>query len=262
MLSANIQKGLLKTKLWRSPPSKYQGLDQYCSPGTHAAALDMLLRHVKPCDSVLDLAAGTGAWLAQLRDVGFTDLNAVELYLAKYFGLDGVTPQQINLNLDFSDQFNTPYKLVTAIEIMEHLDSPRHFLAQVHRLLADDGYLLVTMPNISHWKGRLRFLLKGEHRFFLENDYYHQRHISPVSHLHMKLLLQETGFKLIESTSAGCFIKPLKRLASLPLALSFKLLFGPQTDGDVSIYLASKSQAYLPKTKLEEYGEEYGEDIP
>jgi len=256
MSSSNAKWGLLKTKLLETPPSTYKGLDQYCSPGTHTAALDMLLRHVKPAGSALDLAAGTGAWLAQLRDVGFTDLNAVELYMAKYFGLDGVTPRQIDLNQNFTDQFDTRYDLVTAIEIMEHLDSPRHFLAQVHRLLQDNGHLLVTMPNIGHWKGRLRFLLQGEHRFFLENDYYHQRHISPVSHMHMKLLLQETGFKLIESTSAGSFIRPLKRFASLPLATSFRLLFGAQTDGDVSIYLASKSQAYVPKTKMEEYGEE------
>ncbi len=216
----------------------------------------MLLRHVKPSGSVLDLAAGTGAWLAQLRDVGFTDLNAVELYMAKYFRLDGVTPRLIDLNSDFTNQFDSRYDLVTAIEVMEHLDSPRHFLAQAHRLLTDNGHLLVTMPNIGHWKGRLRFLLQGEHRFFLENDYYHQRHISPISHVHMKLLLQETGFKLIESTSAGSFVRQWKRLVSMPLAITFRLLFGAQTDGDVSIYLASKSQPYLPKTKMEEYGEE------
>lgn len=57
-------------------------------------------------------------------------------------------------------------------------------------MLSSDVYLLLTTPNIGHWSGRLRFLASGEHRYFKEGDYYQQRHISLITHLHINLMFR------------------------------------------------------------------------
>src|SRR5438552_1675613 len=75
------------------------------------------------------------------------------------FRLEGVTPRAIDLNSAFADQLPHQYGLVSAIEIIEHLDCPRQFLHNVRALVAHGGHVLLTTPNVAHWLGRVRFLL-------------------------------------------------------------------------------------------------------
>jgi 2-polyprenyl-3-methyl-5-hydroxy-6-metoxy-1,4-benzoquinol methylase len=212
-----------------------------CSPGTHEAALSLLQRHGASQKSVLDLAAGSGAFLARLLDNGFTDLHAVELNVGKFL-LDDVRPLSLDLNTDFAQRFSSRFQLITAIEIIEHLDSPRHFLRQVHQLLPDGGLLLLSTPNVAHWVGRLRFLLSGELRMFDEVPQRTIRHISPIIDSQMRLMLRETGFSVVESLAAGEAYGPLKRLVTMPIALPFRLLGGPSVRGDVLLYLARRTE--------------------
>ena len=107
-------------------------------------------------------------------------------------------------------------------------------------MLTGDGHVLVTMPNVAHWAGRLTFLLSGEHRHFREGDY-EQRHISPVTNLHMRLMFREIGFRVVASTTAGTFAGPVKRLLLAPAAFIFRMLLGPSVTGEVVVYLLAKS---------------------
>ena len=225
---------------WTLEKSTYNGLIMHCAPGTHEAALSLLLRHNVPRTSVLDLASGSGAMLARLRDIGFTQLHAVERNVER-FQLGGISPLAIDLNSEFCGKFDRSFALITALEIIEHLDSPRHFLLQVRALLQDGGCLLLTTPNVSNWIGRVKFLLSGELRWFEEAQYHKMRHISPITDVQMRLMLNEVGLPLVDSTSAGDFFGPLRRLATTPISLLFWVIFGRNTRGDINIYLAAKS---------------------
>ena len=227
--------------LWSLPLSQFEGLRIRCAPGVHDVAADVIARHVSTAGSVLDLAAGTGAFSARLRHKGFTQLSAVELD-TKHFGLAGVTPVSADLNSAFSMAFDRRFDLITAIEIIEHLDSPRHFLREIWNLLTPGGYLALSTPNIAHWAGRLRFAASGELRYFRERDYHHQRHISPIADGHMRLMLKEIGFDLVERTTAGSFWGPLKRAVASPISLTARALFGSGSSGDVCLYLMRKTE--------------------
>lgn len=227
--------------LWHVPRSHYRGLMCWCAPGVHEAALQMLLPHVRRNCRVLDLAAGTGAWLARLMDAGFEDLHAVELN-TEWFELAGVDPCPLDLNSAFAEQVNGPFELISAIEIVEHLDCPRHFLRQARALMNDDGHLLLSTPNIAQWRGRLTFLRRGEHRYFGESEYDTQRHISPVTNLHMRLMFREIGLRVVAHRTVGSYAGPLRKLLALPLSLAFRALCGPHSQGDVGIYLVAKCE--------------------
>lgn len=216
--------------LWRLPPDEYKGLPIRCAPNTHAVALSLLTTNTSVRERVLDLAAGSGAWLARLNDVGFKQ----------------VTPLPLDLNSDFSQKLDSSdFNLITALEIIEHLDCPRNFLKTIHQLLANDGYLLVTTPNIGHWSGRLRFLASAEHRYFKESDYYQQRHITAITDLHMKLMFREIGYELVAYQTGGSFFGLFKRILVLPMSFFFKAVLGSHTDGDCCIYLVKKTKPDL-----------------
>ena len=65
------------TDLWHIASQDYRGLTIKCAPGVHAACLAIIKDHVPTTFSVLDLAAGSGAFLARLKDAGFEDLRGV-----------------------------------------------------------------------------------------------------------------------------------------------------------------------------------------
>lgn len=225
--------------LWRVPNSEYKGLEAQSSPGTHEAATEILLRHQIPQTGVLDLASGSGALLARLHDNGFDDLHAIEL-AREVFALKDITPHYLNLNSDFALQMNRRFNVVTAIEIIEHLENPRHFLRQIRLLLEDRGFLLVSTPNISHWLGRIKFALTGDHRMFEASQYHLMRHITPITDTQMRLMLKEIGFDLVDVVSVGSYAGPLRRVTLLPASFLFWLLFGKKVLGDVTIYLTRK----------------------
>jgi len=213
-----------------------------CAPGTHEAAAAIVARHVPKDARVLDLASGTGAFLARLRDLGYANLDAVELNVDG-FKLEGVTPRPVDLNSNFADLLPHQYGLISAIEIIEHLDSPRHFLHNVRALIAHGSYLLLTTPNVAHWLGRVRFLLSGELRQFQRRDYDYQRHISPITDVQMRLMFDEVGFELVESTTAGTFFGPAKRAVFWPVEAIARATLRQLSRGDVGIYLVRKTPA-------------------
>jgi SAM-dependent methyltransferase len=227
------------SQLWRLQPGHYNNLLMRCAPGTHEAAMRLITQHVPDHPAAIDLASGSGAFLARLRDHQFADLDAVEIDRAG-FRFSDLEPRALDLNGPFAGQIDRRFGLAVALEIVEHLDSPRHFLREVHTLLRRDGFLLLSTPNIANWTGRLRFTLSGEHRQFQEHDYDYQRHISPTTDTQMKLMLRETGFQLIADTTAGTFFGPLKRAVLWPIIAAARLMWGRVGVEDVRLYLAKR----------------------
>lgn len=236
----------LMSELWRRSSGQFQGYRMHCSPGTQEAAVKLLLRHVAPSSGVLDLASGSGAMLARVREVGFRDLHGVERDLEVFGMPETRIPEEVSfvgldLNGDFASHYSRRFSLIMSSEVIEHLDSPRHFLRQVWQLLEPDGHLLLTTPNVANWVGRLRFLVLGELRWFDHRSYHRLRHISPIPDSQMRAMLPELGFELVGATSAGNFMGPLQELLTAPLSLPFLALLGRRGWGDCNIYLARRT---------------------
>ena len=218
----------------------YKGLYIGSSAGAHEAALALVQRNGATTTSVLDVGAGSGAFLLRLRDNGFTGLRALEAP-DEPFVLDDVPHGFHDLDTAFALEVGEQFGLVTAIEVIEHRYSPFDFLRQLHGLVNDGGMLLVTTPNVAHWVSRIKFLLRGEFRFFGQDLYRRIGHVSPVTDTQMRLMLEKLGFTVVESCAAGQLYSPLKRALTAPLSLPFALVSGPPVRGDVMLYLARKN---------------------
>lgn len=110
--------------------------------------------------AVLDLGCGTGAWLQRLATLGYSDLWGLDRAFVDV-GKGRVRWIQADLDLDDWGLGDKRFDLVSAIEVIEHLENPGRFLDKVAQRLASGGYFLVTTPNIESIRARLRFFLTG-----------------------------------------------------------------------------------------------------
>ena len=148
-----------------------------------------LQRHTPAIGTLLDVGASNGAFIAEAESRGF---------LATGLEPDPWTVKQAkmdNLVCSFVEDWagmcaDGVYDVVTFIDSFEHVLNPKVVLRLVHRVLADDGLLVIEMPDAGcdgvvvgpSWKH-----FKPEEHAFL----YTQRHVDD--------LLGMTSFILIDT---------------------------------------------------------------
>jgi SAM-dependent methyltransferase len=176
------------------PDGHSSALEERAIPGLHEAAFATLYRQRPPPASVIDLGAGSGAWANRLSKSGYS-VTAVERDGKQY---RGSAPLVIaNLNRDFAHLLAGPVDVVTCLEVIEHVENPRHLLRESRTLLAQDGMLLVTTPNFESVAGRLRFLWTGELRHFGRDPRFNEpTHISPLHTLMFERAVADAALRI------------------------------------------------------------------
>ena len=225
---------------------EYRGLKIHAAPNLHDACIS-LIKEISPRDGaqVLDIGAGEGAFSQRLIDEGF-DVQAVD-YQTERFRANAEC-QRINLNTDFHDKWNDEFDFVVAIEIIEHLFNPRHFVSNCLKLLKNNGYLLLTSPNTENWLSRIRFLRDGYFMWFDETDYRSYGHITPVFSWQIAQICDELSAELVtvRHTDNGFLRRRLGdgllnilRNKSFYLSALYPFMRGKR-DGEINIYLIRK----------------------
>jgi SAM-dependent methyltransferase len=165
--------------------------------GLHDFILREVLHRYSPDSGpAIDLGAGSGALAVRLRDAGW-DVRAAD-----------INPQEYKADLPFVhvdlDEGNfssllgeREFGLVTAVEVIEHVESPIGFLRNVARLLRPEGLAVLTTPNVDNAPARLKFFLTGRLRMMDEKS--DPTHISPIFwDLLQRQYLPRVGLQLVE----------------------------------------------------------------
>jgi len=235
-----------------SPPnmgdSEYRGLKIHAIPSLHEECMARIDALGLPENArVLDLGAGEGAFSHRLLDAGL-QVSAAEMEPGR-FRLD-VPCQTLNLNEDFHGKWNEKFDLVVAIEILEHLHDPRHFISNCLQILKPTGYLLVTSPNTESWLSRIRFLRDGHFLWFDESDYSGYGHVTPIFSWQVRQICRELDAHVDVSSTKDSLLRmrlgqnwmgKLKNKAFYLRAL-YPLMKG-RKDGEINIYLIKKTAA-------------------
>jgi 2-polyprenyl-3-methyl-5-hydroxy-6-metoxy-1,4-benzoquinol methylase len=146
--------------------------------GLHEFVCDNVIRkYARPGLRAIDLGTGGGSMAEKMRDLG-CDVIASDLS-AEWYKAD-LPHITVDMNeRDFASVLGEhAYGLVTAIEVIEHLESPISFLRNVERLLSPGGVGVVSTPNVDSLPARLRFLQTGKLRMM--DDRGEPTHISPL----------------------------------------------------------------------------------
>jgi 2-polyprenyl-3-methyl-5-hydroxy-6-metoxy-1,4-benzoquinol methylase len=141
------------------------GLAERTVAGLHETLVEAVDTVLSRREAVLDVGCGTGAWLQRLREHGFTSLHGTDLDTVQ-FELPDVPVFANDLNEHRWTVAPERFRLITAIEVIEHLQNIENFFRNLHRHLDDRGLCLLTTPNVRSLHARLRYLLTADMKQF------------------------------------------------------------------------------------------------
>ncbi len=144
---------------------------------------------------LLDFGCGPGYFVAQAEKQGWeahgVEVGAWAEKMARRLGLQnfhcGVLAEQ-----GFPDGF---FDAVCANQVLEHLPSPRHELADIRRVLRPGGLLYASVPNY-----RCLTILLGCDDFELNFPMAHVNYFTPAT---LAKLLTGCGFEVLRTTTSG-----------------------------------------------------------
>jgi 2-polyprenyl-3-methyl-5-hydroxy-6-metoxy-1,4-benzoquinol methylase len=118
-----------------------------------ADSLAKLARWVRPGSSVLELGAATGYFTEHLHTQGCTvDIVEVDAAAAAEAGRFARRMVVADLDADawIREIGGARYDTIICADVIEHLRDGEALLARLRPLLADDGELLLSVPNVAH----------------------------------------------------------------------------------------------------------------
>jgi len=147
--------------------------DQYIKGSSYTLSaihlLEPVLKHLrnKNIKVLMDLGCGYGVLTFIIADfIGAEKIYAVDIDKNRLSFLNEVknrslVKEVVALPHDFCKPINIDEKvqLVTSFGSLEHVSCWDDVLENIKKILADQGYLLISMPNLSSWVNRLALLL-------------------------------------------------------------------------------------------------------
>ena len=169
----------------------------------------------EPATRILDLGCGSGALLERLAAMGYRDLMGVDIRPPA--SGSSITYRQADLDCFRLDVPHGAFDLALAVEVIEHIENPGLFLAELARLLRPGGMGLFTTPNLHSAQAKLLFGLTDRlKQFDGKGD---PTHIMPIVLFPYTRLLNRHGFVVLESwgfpeNGSSPTSRPLMRLAA------------------------------------------------
>lgn len=181
-------------------------IDNY---GRIVETVRILNRYLKANDKLLDLGIYPGhialilAKKMNVRVFGVA-MTASEVFEKKMKdnNIHIVKSDLDRQSLSFDDQ---TFQTVLCSEVIEHLDSPSRLMREAYRILANNGFLILTTPNIVRIRNRISFFFHGvspnicppgEYNPFSSHEWLHFREYTLGE---IQKLLRENGFQVVES---------------------------------------------------------------
>jgi 2-polyprenyl-3-methyl-5-hydroxy-6-metoxy-1,4-benzoquinol methylase len=131
-------------------------------------SLSQIIALIAPGSRVLDLGPGVGALGQALRPRRACRVDAIELF-PEYIAAAGPHYDRLIVG-DFEREAlaglvaGARYDYVVAADVIEHVKDPEALLRQMPDCLAEDGVILLSVPNVGH-AGLVAELIGGDWRY-------------------------------------------------------------------------------------------------
>jgi 2-polyprenyl-3-methyl-5-hydroxy-6-metoxy-1,4-benzoquinol methylase len=186
---------------------------------TNSGNEDVLGLITQPGSIILDVGCGSGSLAKILSAEGHKmdgiTISAEEYAIAQEY-LNNLYLYDLEKGLPVNMQ-HLQYDYVICSHVLEHIVYPEKLLRDIYSVLKPGGFLIVALPNIMHYKSRLK-LLAGKFDY-QEAGIWDNTHVKWYTFVSAKKLLIEYGFLIELATVTGEL--PFNRLFSkiLPLPI-------------------------------------------
>jgi 2-polyprenyl-3-methyl-5-hydroxy-6-metoxy-1,4-benzoquinol methylase len=228
--------------------SSYEGLPSGAA-GLHEKAFGLFRKYVSSGARVLDLGSGSGAWAKRLYDASY-DVTACDFNPTPTSPMGSKMPNerfefpyyQVDLNQNFSGRLgNGGFDAVSIMDVIEHLENPRHTFRQIKSLLKKGGVVLLTTPNASGLYSRLRFFFTGQMAMFTDVNYaIRWGHITPLTAWQLEKVFSESDLKVLERRFHDTpFFPPRSSgdFAKITAWLVFRMFMFGTVGGQIILYI-------------------------
>lgn len=152
---------------------------------------------------ILDVGCGPGIqmqFLTESNEVYGIDISSPALELAAEQGLITHRLDVEEQGIPFPDEY---FDIVACTDLLEHLFDPQFVLREIRRVLRQDGYAVLAVPNHFFWYMRLRILLGGNlvlpwHKHAETSEEWNYVHIRFFTLYGFEQLVTSTGFSISE----------------------------------------------------------------
>ncbi|MDQ6980721.1 MAG: class I SAM-dependent methyltransferase [Ghiorsea sp.] len=163
----------------------------------HNFYFSLIEKHTSP-GKALDIGCGNGHLLEVALNRGWS----VHGYDVDKTSTQNVA-RRLNIEVDYGDLFSSNIKsgfdLVTMHQVLEHLKDPNKYLEYIYKLINNDGYLFVAVPNIKSLSNRMKHFLErvGIRRKNVGKYYATGHHVLYFEPKTLVNLLEQHGFKVV-----------------------------------------------------------------
>lgn len=174
---------------------------------------DKLIELVKDGSMVIDVGCSSGYFGKRLIDekgciVRGIEIDEIKANEAKMFYKDVYTSSiedEIFLN-SIKEKFDT----VIFADVIEHIQNPKPVLMLAGRWLNDDGYILLSVPNVGHWSV-IKNLVFGKFEYE-ELGLLDRNHLRFYTRKSIERLLGECDLDIVlRDSTLGIFVDDIKR---------------------------------------------------
>jgi ubiquinone/menaquinone biosynthesis C-methylase UbiE len=123
--------------------------------------------------TVLDVGSGAGGWINRLQqNTNITKIISTDIVDDGASKITGVEFHLVDVSNSQLPCKDNQLDWIFAIEVIEHLVSPRYFIREAHRCLKKGGRLLITTPSNESLRAKLSFISRGYFPAFCDQEYY------------------------------------------------------------------------------------------
>jgi SAM-dependent methyltransferase len=207
----------------------YKGIYIHAAPGLHESVSEKIrMSPTTVGKRTLELGCGSGALTQRLTDDGF-EVRAVDLELDGFQA--DAEAEAMDLNHDFADRLGDgEYDLIVAVELLEHLENPHHFLRQVAKLMTPQTRLWLSFPNLHLYMSTWKFLRDTSFISWNIHQYWETGHQTLLPGWLFEQHLKKAGLAVEEKDFVApldlrlAHPNPLKRLLSFAVLAVIRLL--------------------------------------
>ncbi len=141
--------------------------------------------------SLLDIGCGAGFFLDEARKFGWEVQGIDTSEITSSYGKNKLKLEIINSNfLDYKFP-ESKFRVITLLQVIEHLNDPTTMIKKIYKLLEPNGILCIATPNIESYLSRI---LKNNFNYMIPPE-----HISFYSPQTLKTLLKNANFRIVKT---------------------------------------------------------------
>ena len=175
---------------------------------------DVVKYHIDINSNVLDVGCATGGFLNHLDHRGYANLCGIDI--SEPYLEVAKSNKKLDIRVGSAESIpyvNDKFDLVIADQVVEHIFDPNHIFIETKRVLKQDGYLCIGVPDA----------MKYDDCFFFDFYWFLMReHVHHFDLDHLVMLARQHGFELISNNTT--FSNMISDKSVLPnLTMLFRL---------------------------------------